>query len=198
MASKTTDKIIEVLKAVAPLVGVVCLLQVTLVHAPLELFLQFLAGAVLAGTGMLLLLLGVDLGILPMGRFIGAELPKKNSVGLIVAVSFSLGFATTVAEPDVLVLAGQVDQASQGSISGMAVLYVIAIGVAILTVIASVCILFGWSIKSLVLGAYGSTGRIRSARLRCRQRHHRGSYRAGVDIDCHGPELGPGRPLRRR
>lgn len=155
MAFRTRDKVIEVLKAVAPLVGVVCLLQVTLVHAPLGLFLQFLAGAALAGAGMLLLLLGVDLGILPMGRFIGAELPKKSSISLIVAVAFSLGFATTVAEPDVLVLAGQVDEASQGDIPGMAVLYVIATGVAVLTVIASLRILFGWPVKGLVLVAYG-------------------------------------------
>src|SRR5690606_24864291 len=132
----------------------VCLLQVTLVHAPLGLFLQFLLGAALAGAGMLLLLLGVDLGILPMGRFIGAELPKKSSAALIVVVAFSLGFATTVAEPDVLVLAGQADKASQGSIPGMAVLYVMAVGVAILTAIASLRILFGWSIKTLVLAAY--------------------------------------------
>src|SRR5690606_4908720 len=141
MASKTAGKMIEVLKAVAPLVGVVCLLQVTLVHAPLELFLQFLAGAVLAGVGMLLLLLGVDLGILPMGRFIGAELPKKGSIGLIVVIAFSLGFATTVAEPDVLVLAGQANQVSQGSIPRMTVLYVIAMGVAVLTAIAGLRIL---------------------------------------------------------
>src|SRR5262245_16501091 len=103
------DKLVDVLKAVAPLIGTVCVLQITIVHAPAELFLQFLGGSVLAIVGMLLLFAGVDLGILPMGRFIGAELPKKGSLVLIIAVAFALGFATTIAEPDVLVLAGQVD-----------------------------------------------------------------------------------------
>lgn len=154
MTSSIKEKIIEVAKAVAPLVCVVCVLQVTLVHAPLELFLQFLAGALLASAGMVLLLLGVDLGILPMGQFIGAELPKRGSITLIMGVAFALGFATTVAEPDVLVLAEQADKASQGSIPRMVVLYAIAFGLAVMTAVASLRIIFGWSIKYLVIAAY--------------------------------------------
>ena len=40
---------------------------------------------------LLLLFAGIDMGILPMGRFIGAELPKKGSFWLIVAVAFCFG-----------------------------------------------------------------------------------------------------------
>ena len=60
----------DVLKTVSPLVAVVIVLQVVLVHAPAPVFLRFLAGAALAALGMLLLFAGIDLGILPMGRFI--------------------------------------------------------------------------------------------------------------------------------
>ncbi|HSK39763.1 MAG TPA: DUF1538 family protein, partial [Arenibaculum sp.] len=70
----------EAARAVAPLVAVVCLLQMLVVHAPAALFLQFLAGSVLAMLGMLLLFAGIDFGILPMGRFIGAALPAKGSI----------------------------------------------------------------------------------------------------------------------
>ncbi len=148
------DKLVDVVKAVAPLVGIVIGLQLTLVHAPLDLFVQFLAGAALAMVGMLLLFTGIDLGILPMGRFIGAELPKKGSVALIVSVAFSLGFATTIAEPDVLVLSSQVDGVSQGAISGHAVLYAIAFGVAIFAAIAMGRIITGWSIRLLLAAIY--------------------------------------------
>ena len=79
----------EVAKAVAPLVGAVCLLQAALVHAPSVLFLQFLLGSVLAMFGMMLMFAGIDLGILPMGRFIGAELPKRRSLWLILGVAFA-------------------------------------------------------------------------------------------------------------
>ena len=147
-------KLAEVLKAVLPLIAVVTVLQVTVIHAPIELFIQFLVGSALAIAGMILLFLGIDLGILPMGRFIGAELPKRGSILLIVGVAFATGFATTVAEPDVLVLATQIGVVSGNSVSGQVVLYAVGIGVAVLTAVAMVRIIFGWSIRMLITGAY--------------------------------------------
>lgn len=154
MWSLLREKLLDVLKAVAPLVGIVICLQITVVHAPLAVFIQFLIGSALAVAGMLLLFTGVDLGILPMGRFIGAELPKKGSIALIIAVVFSLGFATTVAEPDVLVLAGQVDAIAQGAMSGRAVLYAIALGVAVFAAVAMARVIVGWPIRLLLSAIY--------------------------------------------
>lgn len=72
------EKLFETLRAVAPMIVVVCVLQVTVVGASLGVFLQFLAGSVLVTLGLLLLFVGVDLGFLPMGRFIGAALPQRR------------------------------------------------------------------------------------------------------------------------
>lgn len=144
----------EVLKAVTPLIAVVCVLQVSVVHAPAVQFLQFLAGSLLVILGMLLLFVGIDLGILPMGRFIGAELPKKGSLWLIVAVAFALGFATTVAEPDVLILSGQVEAASQGAISGQPLIYVIAAGVGCFAAVALLRVVHGFSMRCLLAASY--------------------------------------------
>jgi hypothetical protein len=150
------EKLIEVLGAVGPLVAVVCLLLVALVDAPAALIAQFVVGAALVVAGMALLFAGLDLGILPMGRFVGAELPKKGSVMLIVAVAFAIGFATTVAEPDVLVLASQVDHASGGAVRGQAVLYVIALGLAIFVALAMARVVYGFSMATLLSVAYGA------------------------------------------
>lgn len=144
----------DVLKAVAPLIGAVCVLQVLLVNAPIALFVQFLAGSLLAALGMLLLFAGIDLGILPMGRFIGAELPRKGSLWLIVAVAFSLGFATTVAEPDVIVLSGQVQAISEGSLPGQALVYIVAVGVGLFTALALLRVVWGFSMTSLLAAVY--------------------------------------------
>lgn len=148
------EKLVEVLQAVAPLILSVCVLQFALVHAPLGLFVQFLVGSVLAVIGMMLLFIGIDVGILPMGRFIGAELPKRRSIALIVVVAFAIGFATTMPEPDVIVLSDQVQQVSSGGISATAVLYAIALGVAVLTAIAVARIVFGWPLRILLAGGY--------------------------------------------
>lgn len=89
-----------------------------------------------------------------MATFIGAELPKKGSIALIFAVAFSIGFATTIAEPDVLVLSTQVEEASGGAIAGRTVLYVTALGLAALAAIAMGRIVFGWPVKYLLTASY--------------------------------------------
>jgi hypothetical protein len=144
----------EAARAVAPLVAVVCLLQLLVVQAPTALFVQFLAGSLLAMLGMLLLFAGIDFGILPMGRFIGAALPAKGSIWLIVGVAFALGFATTAAEPDVLVLAGAVDRVSHDTPRGQWLVYVIAAGVGVFTAIGLLRVVRGWSMARLVAGVF--------------------------------------------
>lgn len=147
-------KLLEIFDAIVPLVVVVLLLQFTIVKAPAALFFQFLIGSLMAAAGMLLFFIGIDFGIIPMGRFIGAELPQKRSLLLIAAVAFLLGFATTVAEPDVLVLSTQVDQMSQGAISGDMVMYVMAAGVGVFVSIAMLRIVYDYPITYLFAAAY--------------------------------------------
>lgn len=148
------DRLAEVLKAITPLIGVMCVLQFTVVHAPAAEFLRLLAGALLVACGMLLLLVGVDMGILPMGRFIGADLPRKGSVTLIVGVALALGFATTAAEPDVLILASQVAAISQGALSGLLLVYIIAGGVGLFAAVALLRIVHGASFRALLAATY--------------------------------------------
>jgi hypothetical protein len=147
-------KLPEVLKAIAPLVATVCILQLTLVHAPWPQFVQFLAGSLLAALGMLLLFAGIEHGILPMGRFIGAELPRKGSVGLIAAVAAAMGFVTTIAEPDVLILSTQVESVSGGRFSGQWLAYVIAGGVALFAAAALLRIVYGITMTKLLAAAF--------------------------------------------
>lgn len=150
------QRLIEVLSAVTPLIGAAALLQLMLGGAPASLFLQFFAGAVLAIAGMLLLFTGIELGILPMGRFIGAELPKKGSIWLILGVAFALGAATTIAEPDVLVLANQVEVSSGGARSARTLAYVIALGVGLFVALALLRILWGVPMTYLLSAVYGA------------------------------------------
>lgn len=156
MLALLREKLVEVLAAVAPLVGVVCALLLVLVDGSGVVIAQFLIGSLLVIVGMVLLFVGLDIGVLPMGRFIGAELPKQGSIALIIGVAFAMGFATTIAEPDVLVLAQQVDTASSGSIREHLVLYVIALGVAIFVAFAMARIIFGFSVLTMLAVAYAS------------------------------------------
>ena len=129
----------------APLIAVVCLLQFTLVGASTSVFLQFLAGSALVTFGLLFLFVGIDLGLLPMGRFIGAALSEKRSLWLMLAVAFAMGFATTAAEPDVLVLGEQAESAAQGTVSAQRLVYLIATGVGLFVAVAMSRVVLGFS-----------------------------------------------------
>ena len=155
MLSVLKERFVDVARAVTPLIATVCILQVAVVHAPAADVLRFLAGSVLAVLGMMLLFIGIDIGILPMGRFIGAELPRKGSLVLILFVAFALGFATTVAEPDVLVLASQVEDASHADVSARSLIYIIAVGVGTFAAIALLRVVRGFSMTTLLTVAYG-------------------------------------------
>ena len=148
-------KLPETLRAVAPLIGVVCVLQFTVVGASPAAFLQFLAGSTLVTLGLLLLFTGIDLGILPMGRFIGSELAERRSLALMLGVAFALGLATTAAEPDVLVLAGQVEAVSQGALTSQRLVYVIAAGVGIFVAVALLRVVRGFSMAWQLTVVYG-------------------------------------------
>lgn len=155
MLSALRERFLEVARAVAPLIVTVCVLQLLVIHAPAVDILRFLAGSVLAVAGMVLLFMGIDIGVLPMGRFIGAELPRKGSLTLILAVAFALGFATTVAEPDVLVLAEQVQSASLGRVSARFLIYIIASGLGVFAAIALLRVVYGFSMTTLLTITYG-------------------------------------------
>ena len=148
------ERLFEVLKAVAPLLMIAIVLDVVLVGGSTEALVRFLAGAVLTSAGMLLLFIGIDVGIVPMGRYIGAELPRRHSPSLILAVTFGLGLVTTAAEPDVLVLADQVYALSSGAIGGTSLVYVIATGVGLFAAIAMLRTLRGFSMTRLLASVY--------------------------------------------
>lgn len=63
----------------------------------------------------------------------------------MLAVVFAMGFATTAAEPDVLVLAGQAEAASQGSQPAQRLVYLISAGVGLFVAVAMLRVVWGFS-----------------------------------------------------
>jgi hypothetical protein len=75
-------------------------------------------------------------------------------VWLILGVAFALGFATTVAEPDVIVLSAQVEAASQGAMRARSLAYVIAAGVGLFSAIGLLRVVRGFSMAALLAAVY--------------------------------------------
>lgn len=98
----------ETAVSVLPVMAIVFLLGLTIVPLEPLLLLRFFLSGILLIIGLTIFLLGVDLGIQPMGERCGAALTKKKSLLLLLAVAFIIGFIVTAAEPDIQVFGDQV------------------------------------------------------------------------------------------
>ena len=154
MRTVVKDVALEVVKAIMPITITITIFQFTFIRMPILLFVQFLIGVFLVMLGMWLFLIGVKIGILPMGEAVGAELPKRGALPYVIAIAFLVGFAVTVAEPDVIVLSHQVDVVSEGSISHILLVSVIAIGVGFFVAMAMVRIILGFPMAYLLAAGY--------------------------------------------
>ncbi len=122
------SKLKETAVSVLPVMVIVLFLGLTFV--PLDRFLlaRFFIGGLLLIIGLTIFLLGVDLGIQQMGERCGAELTKKRSLFLLLAVAFVIGFIVTAAEPDIQVFSDQV-RGIFPFVNKLTITFVIAAGV---------------------------------------------------------------------
>ncbi|WP_082234947.1 DUF1538 domain-containing protein [Halobacillus massiliensis] len=148
------ETILEVIFSILPITIVITILQFTLIWLPLENFLQFLVGVLFVGLGLVLFLLGVNVGLLPVGELIGSAISKTKKVGLIIFFGFLLGVVVTIAEPDVRVLSSQIDIVSNGSIAQNVLIMAVAVGVGLFVALALFRIILNINIVYLLAGGY--------------------------------------------
>lgn len=98
----------ETAVSVLPVMAIVFLLGFTIVPLEPALLLRFFISGILLIVGLTIFLLGVDLGIQPMGERSGAELTKRKNLSFLLVTAFVIGFIVTVAEPDIQVFGDQV------------------------------------------------------------------------------------------
>ncbi|MBO6040426.1 MAG: DUF1538 domain-containing protein [Oscillospiraceae bacterium] len=144
------EKLRESLSSVLPIVLIVGLLCLFWVPLTTDLMLSFLIGAVFLVVGMALFTVGSELSMTQIGAHIGARLTKSKSVPLILGVSFLLGAAITVAEPDLQVLAKNVP-----AIDTTLLILTVSAGVGLFLLLSMARILFSIPFKWLLIVSYG-------------------------------------------
>ncbi len=154
MINDVKEILYEVLQAIVPIVVVITLIQFLILHTPIELFWQFIIGAIMVTSGLFLFLVGVRISLLPIGHMVGSELVTRGSVVILLFAAFIFGFVVTVAEPDVRVLAHQVDFASDGAIGSGILITAVSLGVGIFVTVAILRILLGMPIAYFLAAGY--------------------------------------------
>lgn len=126
------SKLMEVLHAVLPITVIVLILNFTLTPISGTLLLRFLIGAALVIVGLAIFLFGVDIGITPIGNSMGSTVARTNKIWIVMTVGFLMGFFISIAEPDLYILAGEVESVTSGVIAKVSIVAVVSIGIAAL------------------------------------------------------------------
>lgn len=148
------SKFKEVSFSVIPVVIAVLLINFVVSPMPADTLIRFLIGAMLVVLGLTLFLLGVDIGITPLGNLTGTSLAKSNKLWLVLISGLILGFFISIAEPGLLVLADQVDIVTSGQIPGIAILVVVSIGMAVMISVGFIRVFYNISLYKLLFVSY--------------------------------------------
>ena len=136
--------------SIVPIVILVLLLNFTIAPMPLwSGVVLFLVSALLMILGITLFNLGVDISLIPIGEHVGASLVKSRNLLLIVSMAFVIGVFITVAEPDLIILAGQIRGVPDSLMIG-----VVSIGLGLALTGAFLRILFQVPLSYILIGGY--------------------------------------------
>ncbi|MEE0204712.1 MAG: DUF1538 domain-containing protein, partial [Oscillospiraceae bacterium] len=139
----------ESVRSVLPIAAIVAATCFLVVPVTPDLMLSFLIGTALLILGMGLFSFGSEKSMTLIGTYIGSRMTKSRKLWLILSVSFLLGLAITVAEPDLQVLAANVPHIHSGVL-----LATVGMGVGFFLMVCMLRILFGIQLRWLLLIFY--------------------------------------------
>jgi hypothetical protein len=149
----------------APIIMVIAIFQIFILHQPFPELLSILAGLGLVIIGLALFVVGLDIGLFPLGETLAEELARKGSLFWLLLFAFALGTGTTIAEPALIAVtregakavaeAGLIENIS-ASIDRFAlgVRLTVALSVGVAIILGVLRILRGWSLPVLIVGGY--------------------------------------------
>ncbi len=149
-----SEKIKEVLTSVLPITVIVLILNFVVTPLETPILIRFILGAILIILGLSIFLFGVDIGITPIGNLMGSSLTKTNKIWIVVVAGVILGFFISIAEPDLHILADQVDFVTSGLISKGSIVLVVSIGIALLLSLGLIRIVYNFPLYKLLTILY--------------------------------------------
>lgn len=143
------DKLRESAVSVLPIILTVTVLCLTAAPISADLLLSFLIGSLMIVVGIGLFSLGADMSMTLIGSKIGTALTKSRRMWFILLVSFILGIAITVSEPDLQVLADTVPH-----INNFVLIMTVSVGVGLFLAICMFRIIHGVRLRWLLMFFY--------------------------------------------
>ncbi|MEA1892207.1 MAG: DUF1538 domain-containing protein [Campylobacterota bacterium] len=144
----------ESFRDLLPIILVIIFFQLAIIQTVPENWLSTTIGLAIVGVGLAVFLLGLEVGIFPVGEGLAADFAHKGSTLWIVIFAFMIGFGTTVAEPALLVIADKAAGISSGRIDAFVLRMVVAFSVGFAIVIGVWRIIKGHPIHYYIISGY--------------------------------------------
>ncbi|MBU1309451.1 MAG: DUF1538 domain-containing protein [Gammaproteobacteria bacterium] len=141
-------------KDILPMMLVVLVFQYLILRRPLANPVKVVVGFSMVLLGLYAFVLGLKLGLFPVGSLMAGQLIAKNYDLLILLFAFLIGFATTMAEPALIAIGEQAEQASPGKLKGSMIRLIVALGVAVGITVGVYRIISGDSIHYYIMAGY--------------------------------------------
>ncbi|HSP58539.1 MAG TPA: DUF1538 domain-containing protein [Halomonas sp.] len=146
--------LLGMLRDVLPIILVILFFQYAVLRHPLTNPLRVTVGFALVIIGLYAFVVGLKLGLFPIGQSMAVQLIAFDNWLWVYLFAFSIGFATTMAEPALIAIGQQAEEAAAGKIQGNVIRLLVALGVAIGITIGVHRIITGDSIHHYIIGGY--------------------------------------------
>jgi len=157
-----SGRFMEQFNTLIPLAAYLVLFQILILRQLVEDSWMIAGGLLAVILGLMFFMEGLKLGLMPFGTVMGATLPRKSPLPVVLIITLLLGVGVTFAEPAISALkaAGQnvgVERAPYlyallNEWAGALVL-VVGASVGLAAVIGTLRSLYGWSLKPLIFGS---------------------------------------------
>lgn len=144
----------EVATAILPILIFFLVFQIYALKLERRTFIKIMIGLTYTYIGLVIFLLGVNVGFMPAGYSLGATIVNSSSKWLLIPLGMIIGYFIVAAEPAVHVLKQQVEDITEGAISGRSMGLSLSIGVAISVGLAMLRVVTGLSIWYLLIPGY--------------------------------------------
>jgi hypothetical protein len=146
--------LLAMFRDVLPIIAVVLFFQYLVIRKPIAHIHKVVGGFVLVIVGLYAFVVGLKLGLFPIGRSMAEQLIGLDRIVFVYLFAFSIGFATTMAEPALIAIGQKAEEAGKGRLNGNVIRVLVAIGVAIGITIGVHRIIAGDSIHYYIMGGY--------------------------------------------
>ena len=144
----------ESFRDLLPIVLVILFFQLAIIQSVPQNWLSTTVGLAIVGVGLAIFLLGLEVGIFPVGEGLASDFAHKGSTKWIVLFAFMIGFGTTVAEPALIVIAQKAASISAGRIDATVLRSVVAFSVGFAIVLGVWRIIKGYPIHYYIISGY--------------------------------------------